>query len=62
MVSVGYDRFRFLKPVYFGDTLTIDCEIAGIERKRERKVAKIEVKKQRDELVPVATHVMHLVT
>src|SRR5258708_14118108 len=24
MVSVGYDRVRFLKPVYFGDTLTID--------------------------------------
>ena len=61
MVSVGYDRIRFLKPVYFGDTLTIDYEIASIERERERTVAKIEVTNQRDELVLVATHVMQLV-
>ena len=60
MVSVGYDRIRFLKPVYFGDTLTIDYEIASIERERERTIAKIEVKNQRDELVLVATHVMQL--
>ena len=59
MVSVGYDRIRFLKPVYFGDTLTIDYEIESIER--ERTIAKIEVKNQRDELVAVATHIMQLV-
>jgi acyl dehydratase len=62
MVSAGYDRIRFLKPVYFGDTLTIDYVIEGIERERERTVAKIEVKNQRDELVMVATHIMQLVT
>jgi acyl dehydratase len=62
MVSVGYDRIRYLKPVHFGDTLTIDCEIAGVERERKRTVAKIEVKKQRDELVPVATQITQLVT
>ena len=61
MVSVGYDRIRFLKPVYFGDTLTIDYEITGVEREKERTLAKIEVKNQRDELVAVATHVMQLV-
>jgi 3-hydroxybutyryl-CoA dehydratase len=62
MVSVGYDRIRFLKPVYFGDTLTIDYEIASIERERERTIAKIEIKNQRDELVAVATHIMQLVS
>ncbi|HEX3508813.1 MAG TPA: MaoC/PaaZ C-terminal domain-containing protein [Candidatus Dormibacteraeota bacterium] len=62
MVSAGYDRIRFLKPVYFGDTLTIDYVIEGVERERERTVAKIEVKNQRDELVMVATHIMQLVT
>jgi 3-hydroxybutyryl-CoA dehydratase len=61
MVSVGYDRVRFLKPVYFGDTLTVDYEISGIERERERTIAKIEVKNQKDELVAVATHIMQLV-
>jgi 3-hydroxybutyryl-CoA dehydratase len=61
MVSVGYDRIRFLKPVYFGDTITIDYEITGIEREKERTLAKIEVRNQRDELVAVATHIMQLV-
>jgi len=61
MVSVGYDRIRFLKPVYFGDTITIDYEITGIEREKERTIARIEVKNQRDELVAVATHIMQLV-
>jgi 3-hydroxybutyryl-CoA dehydratase len=61
MVSVGYDRIRFLKPVYFGDTLTIDYVIESIERERERTIAKIEVKNQKDELVAVLTHVMQLV-
>jgi 3-hydroxybutyryl-CoA dehydratase len=61
MVSVGYDRIRFLKPVYLGDTITIDYEITGIERERERMLAKIEIKNQRDELVAVATHIMQLV-
>ena len=62
MVSVGYDRIRFLKPVYFGDTLTIDYVIESIERERERTVAKIEVKNQHDQVVMVATHIMQLVT
>jgi acyl dehydratase len=61
MVSVGYDRIRFLKPVYFGDTVTIDYEITDIDRDRERTIAKIEVKNQRDELVAVLTHIMQLV-
>ncbi len=61
MVSVGYERIRFLKPVYFGDTLTIDYVIESIERERERTIAKIEVKNQNDELVAVLTHIMQLV-
>src|SRR3981189_3500452 len=58
MVSVGYDRIRFLKPVYFGDTLTIDYVIESIDSARERTIAKIEVKNQKDELVAVLTHIM----
>jgi 3-hydroxybutyryl-CoA dehydratase len=61
MVSVGYDRVRFLKPVYFGDTLTIDYVIESVEHERERTIAKIEVKNQKDELVAVLTHIMQLV-
>jgi 3-hydroxybutyryl-CoA dehydratase len=61
MVSVGYDRIRFLKPVYFGDTVSIDYVIESIDREKERTIAKIEVKNQKDELVAVLTHIMQLV-
>jgi len=61
MVSVGYERIRFLKPVYFGDTLTIDYVIESIERERERTIAKIEVKNQDGDLVAILTHIMQLV-
>lgn len=61
MVSVGYDRVRFLKPVYFGDTVTVDYEIAELQPEKERVLSKIEVTNQRGELVAVATHVMQLV-
>jgi acyl dehydratase len=61
MVSVGYDRIRFLKPVYFGDTITVHYAITSVDAKRERIVGKVEVKNQRDELVCVADHIMQLV-
>ena len=61
MVSVGYERIRFLKPVYFGDTLTIDYVIESVERERERTIAKIEVKNQNGDLVAILTHIMQLV-
>ncbi len=61
MVSVGYDRVRFLKPVYFGDTVTVNYEIVELQMEKERVLSKIEVTNQRGELVAVATHVMQLV-
>ena len=61
MVSVGYDRIRFLKPVYLGDTITVDYVITSLDAARERIVAKVEVKNQRGELVCVADHIMQLV-
>ncbi|MDQ6921828.1 MAG: MaoC family dehydratase N-terminal domain-containing protein [Candidatus Dormibacteraeota bacterium] len=61
MVSVGYDRVRFLKPVYFGDTITVDYEITEAVPEKERLISKVEVFNQRGELVMVATHLMQLV-
>jgi len=61
MVSVGYDRVRFLKPVYFGDTITVDYEITQLVPEKERLLSKVEVSNQRGELVMVATHLMQLV-
>ena len=61
MVSVGYDRIRFLKPVYLGDTINVEYVIKSVDRERERINSKIEVKNQHGELVCVADHIMQLV-
>lgn len=61
MVSAGYDRIRFIKPVYLGDTITVDYVITSLDAARERIVAKVEVKNQRGDLVCVADHIMQLV-
>lgn len=61
MVSAGYDRVRFLKPVYFGDTVTVDYEIAQVLPDRERVHGKVEMRNQHGDLVLVATHIMQLV-
>lgn len=61
MVSVGYDRIRFLKPVYLGDTISVEYVIKSVDRERERINSKVEVKNQHGELVCVADHIMQLV-
>ena len=61
MVSMGYDRIRFIKPVFFGDTVTITYEITSVIAEKERTVGSIEVTNQRGEMVAVATHIMQLI-
>ena len=57
-VSLGYDRIRFLKPVFIGDTVTVRYQIAEIDPARKRSVAKIDVVNQDDELVAVGQHIL----
>ena len=57
-VSLGYDRMRFLKPVFLGDTVTVTYAVTSIDEQRRRSEAKVEVSNQRGELVAVATHIM----
>lgn len=57
-VSLGYDRVRFLAPVYFGDTVTVDYTIAAIDVERRRSSGDIKVTNQDGTLVAVATHIL----
>ncbi len=57
-VSLGYDRIRFLAPVYFGDTITVEYRVSAIDAPRRRSVADIEVRKQDGTLVAVAQHIL----
>ncbi len=57
-VSLGYDRIRFLKPVFFGDTVTVNYEITEIDPERRRAIGDIKVTNQDDDLVGVAQHIL----
>jgi acyl dehydratase len=56
--SLGYDRVRFLKPVFFGDTITVNYVIATVDEEKRRTVAEIEAHNQQGEFVCVAQHHM----
>ena len=60
-VSLGYDRVRFLAPVFIGDTVTLTYTIAEVDPDKRQSIADIRVVNQRDELVTVARHVLRWV-
>jgi acyl dehydratase len=57
-VSLGYDRMRFVAPVFLGDTVTVSYRIRSVDEDRGRSVADIEVTNQTGHVVAVAEHVM----
>ena len=57
-VSLGYDRVRFLAPVYFGDTITVEYRISAIDIERRRSTGDISIKNQDGVLVAVGQHIL----
>ncbi|MFN0304946.1 MAG: MaoC family dehydratase [Burkholderiales bacterium] len=57
-VSLGYDRLRFLAPVYFGDTITVNYRISAVDVAARRSTGDITVKNQDGTLVAVGTHIL----
>ena len=57
-VSLGYDRIRFVGPIFIGDTVTVTYTIAEIDEEKLRTRADIEVTNQRGELCTVAQHIL----
>jgi len=57
-VSLGYDRIRFLKPVFLGDTITVTYTFTAIDLKAKRSTADIKITNQDDELTTVGQHIL----
>ncbi len=57
-VSLGYDRLRFVAPVFFGDSLTVTYRVRSVDAARRRTVADIEIRKPDGTVVAVAEHIM----
>jgi acyl dehydratase len=61
-VSLGYDKIRFIRPVFINDTLTARYTIEEIDMATARSRSKVEIVNQSDELCLIGTHVMKWVT
>ncbi len=57
-VSLGYDRIRFTKPVFIGDTITVVYRIDEVDTERRRSRSQIEVTNQHGEMVAVGQHIL----
>ena len=60
-VSLGYDKIRFLKPVFLGDTVSLVYTISEIDAVRRRSTGQIEVTNQNGDLVAVGSHILQWV-
>lgn len=56
--SLGYDRVRFIKPVFIGDTLTAHYRILDVDEEKRRLFGDCRVSRPPDETVLVGRHIM----
>lgn len=61
-LSLGYDRVRFVAPVYPGETLTATYTVGTVDEAAARTVSPVEVRKEDGTLALAATHVMKWVS
>lgn len=60
-VSYGYDRIRFVKPVFINDTITVTYTVAARDDERGEIRSDVVARNQDDEVVAVATHILRRV-
>ena len=59
-VSYGYERVRFIRPVYLGDTVSIDYRIEAVDPEARKAFAQMRATTRRgEELVLVGTHILY---
>lgn len=57
-VSYGYDRVRFIAPVFLGDTVTITYTVERMDAADQKSYSSIVATNQRGETCMAATHVL----
>lgn len=57
-VSLGYDRMRFVAPVFFGQAVTAKYTISSVDEARRRSLAEVTVVNADGATVAIAEHVM----
>lgn len=57
-VSYGYDKIRFIKPVFIGDTITVEYRVVERNAEKQQTLANVTITNQRGEVVTAATHIL----
>ncbi len=57
-VSLGYDRVRFIAPVFIGDTITVEYKVAAIDLEKRRALSDVTVINDRGDTVAVGQHIL----
>ncbi len=60
-VSYGYDRIRFVRPCFIGDTITVEYKVTEKVPEKAQLLSEVTVTNQRGQVVTVATHIMKFV-
>jgi 3-hydroxybutyryl-CoA dehydratase len=61
MVSYGYDRIRFVRPVFIGDTVTVTYVVAAVDDEHGEIRSDVTATNQDGDVVAVATHILRRV-
>jgi len=57
-VSLGYDRIRFIAPVFIGDTITVQYKVAEIDLEKRRAVSDVTIVNDDGKTVAVGQHIL----
>lgn len=60
-VSLGYDRIRFLAPVFIGDTVTLTYTVVEVDPVKRQSFGDVQAINQNGTLVGVARHILRWV-
>lgn len=58
-VSYGYDRVRFLHPVFLGDTVTVDYAVERVEAESGKAFAQFTATTQDGQTCMAGTHILY---
>jgi 3-hydroxybutyryl-CoA dehydratase len=57
-VSLGYDRIRFVAPVFIGDTITVEYKVASIDLQKRRALSDVTIVNDAGRTVAVGQHIL----
>lgn len=62
LVNQGYDRIRFVAPVFIGDTITVTYRVTELDAVKRRAKAEVRITNESGATVAIAVNILRWVT